>query len=80
MVDLLRLFTSVTDLVVSGATGHVATALQGITVEGVTDVLPALQNLFLEVSARSGPNREAMAQFVATRRLSDRPVTVLYED
>jgi len=79
-VDLLRLFTSVTDLVVSGATGHVATALQGITVEGVTDVLPALQNLFLEISARSGPNQETIAQFVATRWLSDRPVTVLYED
>jgi len=72
----------VTDLVVSGAgaAGHVATALRGITVEGATDTLPGLQNLFLDVSAQSGSTQEAIAQFVATRRLSGLPMTVPYGD
>jgi len=80
-LDLLRPFTSVKDLVLSDtAAGHVAPALRGLTVENVTDILPALQNLFLKVSARSGLTQKAIAQFVATRGLSDHPVTVLYED
>jgi len=79
--ELLRPFTSVTDLALSDtAAGHVARALRWLPVENVTDILPALQNLCLKVSARSGPTQEAIAQFVAIRQLSDRPVTVLYED
>ena len=81
-LDLLRPFTSVRELVLSEiAARHIAPALRrGITVENVIDILPALQDIFMKVSARSGPTKEAIEQFVETRRLSDHPVTLLYED
>ena len=80
-LNLLRLFTSVKDLVLSDtAAGDVAAALGGLAAENVTDILPALQNLFLKVSVQSGSTQEAIAQFIATRQLSGRPVTVLCED
>ena len=79
-IDLLRPFTSVKDLILSEtAAGHVAPALRGLAVENETDILPALQNLFLKASAQSGPTQEAISQFVDTRRLSNRPVSVFYE-
>ena len=80
-LEILRPFTSVKNLVLSDkAAGYLAPALQGITVESVTGTLPALENLSLKASARSGPIQEAIAQFVATRQFSGRPVAVLYDD
>jgi len=80
-LELLRPFTSVKNLVLSReAAGYLAPALQGLTVESVTGILPALETLSLKVSAQSGPIQEAIAQFVATRQLSGRPVAVLYGD
>ena len=80
-LELLRPFTSVKNLVLSAkAAGYLAPALQGLTMETVTGTLPALENLSLKASARSGPIQEAIAQFVATRQLSGRPVAVLYDD
>jgi len=54
----------------------VAPALQELVGEGVTEVLPALQNLFIENLQPSGPIKEAIGEFVAVRELSGHPVTV----
>ena len=46
-------------------------------VEGrMTEVLPALENIFLEELEPSGPVREGIEQFVATRQVLSHPVTV----
>ena len=55
---------------------HVAPVLQELVEERVTDVLPALENLFLEELNPSGPVQEAVGQFVAARQLLDHPVVV----
>ena len=80
-LELLRPFASVKNLVLSDeAAGYLAPALQGLTVDNVTGMLPSLETLSLKASARSGPTQEAIAQFVAARQLSGRPVAVLYDE
>jgi hypothetical protein len=80
-VDLLRPFASVKSLILDDQVARlVAPALQELTGESVTEVLPALQNLFLRPSARSRPIQEAIAQFVTARQLSEHPVAVHYQD
>jgi hypothetical protein len=80
-LELLRPFASVKNLVLDDRLAQlVVPALQELTGESVTEVLPALQNLFLTLSARSGPFQDAITQFVTARRLSGHPVAVLYED
>ena len=80
-VDLLRPFASVKSLILDDQVARlVAPALQELTGESVTEVLPALQNLFLRPSARSRPIQEAVAQFVTARQLSEHPVVVHYQD
>ena len=54
----------------------VAPAMQDLVGEMVTDVLPALESLFLEELQPSGPAREAIGQFVATRELLGYPVAI----
>ena len=54
----------------------VAPALQELTGERVTEVLPALQNLFLQGPEPSETVQEAIGQFIAERQLSDCPVAV----
>jgi hypothetical protein len=77
MLDLLRPFISVKDLILSdGSFSFVAPALQELSGERVTEVLPALRNLHLEGPQQSGPVEEAIRKFVAVRQLSDFPVTV----
>jgi hypothetical protein len=75
-LEVLQPFTAVKDLYISMAfTLHIAPALQGLEGERVTDVLPSLQTLFLELLL-SGHAQEAIGQFVASRQLSGHPVTV----
>ena len=54
----------------------VAPAMQDLVGEMVTDVLPALESLFLEELQPSGPAREAIGQFVAARELLGYPVAI----
>ncbi|KAI9451100.1 hypothetical protein F5148DRAFT_1378905 [Russula earlei] len=71
-LELLYPFTAVKDLVLSGRVApHVCQAL-----EEVTNVLPALQNVFLRdlSSMELVPNR--IMTFVAARKLSGHPVAV----
>ena len=57
-------------------------ALQELSGERTTEVLPALQKFSLTTSdsAPSGPLKEAIEEFIATRQLDGHPVTVHYED
>ena len=77
-LELLRLFTTVNALYLSrDITSRIAPALQELVGERVTEVLPALQSLFLEELRPSGLVREAIDKFVAARRHSNRPTIVV---
>ena len=75
-------FTSVKDMTLQfdDSVRLVAPALQELSGESATEVLPALQNLFLKTYnwQRLGPVKEAIEQFITTRQLSGHPVTVHY--
>ena len=78
-LELLRPFINVKDLQLSKKVApFVAPALQEITGERVTEVLPALQNLFLDDFKASRPIEEGIGQFVARRQLSGHPVAIHY--
>ena len=73
-LDLLHSFTAVKNLYISfDFVPFVARALQEIVGERVTEVLPALQTLFLE---ETPPSRPVLGQFVTARRLANLPVAV----
>jgi F-box-like len=74
-LELLRPFAAVRDLYLSKefAPG-IAVALQELI--GITEVLPRLQNIFVEGLERSGPLQENIGRFVAARRLSGHPIAI----
>ena len=79
----LRIFHSFTDVknlyIASELTSRIAFALQElvrILGETVTEVLPALQTLFLEEPLHSVYVQEAIGRFVAARQLSSHPILV----
>jgi len=77
--ELLHPFTSVKHVTLDESARLIAPALQELAVESATEVLPALQDLFLTTSwPPSGPVKEGIEQFIATRRLHGHPVTVHY--
>ena len=76
-LQLFHPFSSVKNLFLSEKLVQlVAPALQELTGERVTEVLPALQNLFLQGPELSETVQEAIGQFTASRQLSDCPVAV----
>ena len=76
-LELLRPFTGVKTLSISEEfTPRVASALQELVGERVTEVLPTLQALILEETSLSGPVQEAIEQFVAARQLVNLPIIV----
>ena len=76
-LELLHSFTGLEDVRVGeGLTLHYALALRELAGERLTEVLPALQNIFIEDLELSGPIQEALGQFVAARQLSGLPVVV----
>jgi hypothetical protein len=80
-LELLHLFPSVMDLVVSEKTFQlVAPALDELAGDSVMEVLPALQNIFLQGPQSSKPNKKDIGRFIATRHLFGRPVTVQHRD
>jgi F-box-like len=80
-LELLHLFPSVKDLVLSGKSLRlVAPALDGLTGESVTEVLPALQNIVVQGSQPSVTDNNAIGKFIATRQLLGSPVTVQHRD
>jgi hypothetical protein len=80
-LELLHLFPFVKDLVVSEKTFQLlAPALDELAGESVTEVLPALQKIFLEGPQLLEPNKKDIGKFIATRHLFGRPVTVQHRD
>jgi len=80
-LDLLHPFTSVQDLYLcEHSVPFIAPALQENSGERVTEMLPALQNLFLTGPIPSGPVEEAIGKTIAARKLSGFPVTVHHRD
>jgi len=81
--ELLHPFTSVKKMTLQDEASIrlVVPALQELSGERATEVLPALQNLSLTTSglSPSGPLKEAIEEFIATRQLYGHPVTVHYE-
>jgi hypothetical protein len=79
--ELLHPFVSVKDLVIHEQLVQlVALALQELIGERVTEVLPALQNLYLEVPRPSNPIQKAIVPFLVARRISGRPVVVYHQE
>jgi hypothetical protein len=76
-LDLFHPFTAVKSLYISeDFVPHLASALQEIAGERVTEVLPALKSLFLEGTLPPGPILKAIGQFVVARHLSGHPIAV----
>jgi hypothetical protein len=76
-LGLLLPFTAVKDLYLSKQFApRIAPALQELTGGRTTEVLPTLQNLFLEGFQPSEPVHEGIAQFISARQLTNRPVAI----
>ncbi len=78
-LELLRPFTAVKDLYLSRQfVPCIARALQELTTGRTTDVLPAVQNIFLEGFQPSGSDQEVegIGQFISARQLTNRPVAI----
>jgi hypothetical protein len=76
-LELLHPFTAVKNLYLSKEFApRIAPSLQELVEGGTTEVLPALQSLFLEELHPSGPFEEAIWKFVAARQLSNQPVAI----
>jgi hypothetical protein len=76
-LELLQPFASVKNLYLSKYFApHIAPALDGLGGEIVTEVLPTLENVFIEEFQPSGSAHEAIGQFVSERQLSGQPVVV----
>ena len=78
-LELLRQFSAVKDLHISQEfTPRIAPTLQELVGGRVTEVLPALQTLFLEETLPSGV-QETIDKFVAARELAGHPIAVFYQ-
>ena len=76
-LQLLRPFTAAKNLYLSEtfAPGIVA-ALQELIGDRITEVLPSLQNIFVQGLEPSGPFQENIGRVVAARRLSGHPIAI----
>ena len=75
-LELLLPFTGVKNLYLSEQFApRIAPALQELT-GGRTEVLPTLQNLYLEGFQPSEPVHEGIARFISARQLTNRPVAI----
>jgi hypothetical protein len=80
-LELLRLFPSLKDLILSGELFQlVAPALNELDRESMTEVLPVLQNIIIQGPQPSEPVNKAIGKFIATRQLLGSPVTVQHRD
>ena len=80
-LELLHPFTAVKDLYLSKEFAlYIVPALLRSVGEGVTEVLPALRNLFFESIPSPRPVEEISRQFVAARRLSGHQIAISYWD
>jgi hypothetical protein len=75
--QLLLPFTAVKNLYLSKHSSRgIAAALKELTGGRITEVLPSLQNIFVQELGPLRPFQENIGQFVAARQLSDHPITI----
>jgi hypothetical protein len=58
---------------------RIVPALQDLVGDRATEVLPTLENIFLEEGQQSGPVQEGIQQVVAVRRATSHPIAVSYQ-
>jgi hypothetical protein len=76
-LEVLHPFTAVKNVYISWYFApRIADALRELAGERATDVLPALESLFLEDLWPSGPVEKTIGNFVAARQLLGHPVAV----
>ena len=76
-LELLHPFHSVKNLYLSEEFARrIVPALQELVGGRSTEVLPTLQNIFLEEVQSSGPIQEGIGRFVATRQVTSHPIAV----
>jgi hypothetical protein len=76
-LELLHPFAALKNLYISkGFVPRIAPALQELVGERSTEVLPTLENIFLEEFQPSGPLHEGIEKFVAARMLTGHPMAV----
>jgi hypothetical protein len=76
-LELLLPFTAVKNLYLSKQFApRIAPALQDMTAGGTTEVLTALQNLYLEGFQSSESVQEGIKRFVSGRQFTDHPVAI----
>jgi hypothetical protein len=76
-LEILQPFTSVKNLYLSkDFARYIMPTLDELGGEIVTEVLPTLENVFIEEFQPSGSVHEAIGQFVSERQLSGQPVVV----
>ena len=79
-LQLLHPFTSVKNLYLSDEIARcIVPALQELVGVRATEVLPTLENIFLEEGQRSGPVQEGIQQVVAVRQVTNHPIAVSYQ-
>jgi hypothetical protein len=76
-LEFLLPFTVVKNLYLSKEFAtDIATALQELVGDRITEVLPSLQNIFVEGLEPLASFQEKLGQFLAARQLSDQPITI----
>jgi hypothetical protein len=76
-LELLHPFTSVKNLYLSWQVSpRIMPALQELIGARTTEVLPTLQNIFLEGLHPPGPVQECIGQFVAARQVAGHPIAI----
>jgi hypothetical protein len=76
-LQILLPFTAVENLYLSKESAPgIAAALQELVGGGITEVMPGLQNIFVEGLEQSGSFQEDIGQFVAARQRSDHPIAI----
>jgi hypothetical protein len=77
LLELLQPFTTVKNLYLSEKTAScIMPALQELVGGRTTEVLPILQNIFLEELQPSGTVQACIQQFIATRQVTSQPIAV----
>jgi hypothetical protein len=76
-MELLHPFTMVKNLFLSeNIAPRVVPALQELVGSRTTEVLPTLQNVFIEKLQPSGHVQEGIGKFVAARQVTSHPIVV----
>jgi len=76
-LELLRPFSAVKNLYLTKEfTLHIVCALQELVGERVTEVLPTLENVFIDELQPLEPVHEVIKEFVAARQLAGHPIII----